>query len=84
MPEDYLWASHRYYVQNKGAPVWLDTTPAIEQLGGRQAFHEFVLSGNEETLKKYYESKHQSPILGGEAFIEQVIRGAASRSDRSE
>jgi chromosomal replication initiation ATPase DnaA len=37
-----------------------------------------VLSGNEETLKKYYESKRRSPILGSEAFIEQVIRSASA------
>jgi len=80
MPEDYLWASHRYYVQAKGAPGWLDTAPAMEQLGGRQAFHEFVLSGNEESLTQYYESKHQSPILGSETFIEAMARATRSRS----
>lgn len=80
MPEEYRWASHRYYVQGKGAPVWLDTAPAMEQIGGRQAFHEFVLSGNEESLTRYYESKHQSPILGSETFIERVRRqGVAAR-----
>lgn len=26
-----LAASHRYYVQTKGAPGWLDTAPALEQ-----------------------------------------------------
>jgi len=79
MPEDYRWASHRYYVRAKGAPDWLDTAPALEQLGGRQAFHEFVLSGNEESLKQYYESKRQSPILGSEAFIERVRHPGARR-----
>ena len=72
MPEDYLWASHRYYVQAKGAPGWLDTDQALAQFGGRQAFHEFVLFGNEESLKQYYASKRQSPILGSEAFIERL------------
>ena len=46
MPEEYRWASHQYYLKAKGAPDWLDTTEAIEQIGGRQVFHEFVLSGN--------------------------------------
>jgi REP element-mobilizing transposase RayT len=81
MPEDYLWASHRYYVQAKGAPGWLDTCPVLAQLGGRQAFHEFVLSGNEESLKKYYESKRQSPVLGREAFIER-LGGPGARAAR--
>lgn len=72
MPEEYRWTSHRYYFQAKGAPGWLDTKEATEQLGGRQAFHEFVLSGNEESLKRYYEAGRQSPILGSEAFIERI------------
>ena len=79
MPEEYPWASHRYYVQNKGAPGWLDTALALEQVGGRQALHEFVLSGNEETLKQYYASKRQSPILGSEVFIERVRHPGAAR-----
>ena len=74
MPEDYPWASHRYYVQAKGDPVWLDRTQALEQIGGRQAFHEFVLSGNEESLRQYYKAKRQSPILGSEAYVERVRR----------
>ena len=32
MPEDYPWASHRYYVQAKGVPVWLERAPALEQI----------------------------------------------------
>jgi chromosomal replication initiation ATPase DnaA len=31
-----------------------------------------VLSGNEESLEKYYESERRIPIFGGEAFIERV------------
>ena len=41
-------------------------------MGGRQAFHEFVLSGNEESLKQYYERPRQAPILGSEKFMERV------------
>jgi DnaA-like protein len=74
IPEDYRWASHRFYVQARGAPAWLDTAQATEQLGGRHAFHEFVLSGNEESLTRYYQSKRQSPILGSEGFIERLKR----------
>ena len=28
MPEDYRWGSHRYYLQAKGSPGWLDTAEA--------------------------------------------------------
>jgi hypothetical protein len=50
----------------------------MEQIGGRQAFHEFVLSGNEESLKQYYQSQRQSPILGSEQFIERVRQPAGA------
>ena len=39
---------------------------------GRKAFHEFVLSGNVESLKQYYERQRQIPILGSEEFMERV------------
>ena len=44
MPQAYRWASHRYYVHAKGAPDWLNTGLAMEQLGGPQAPNEFVLA----------------------------------------
>jgi putative transposase len=78
MPEEYRWASHRYYLHAKGAPDWLNSAQALEQIGGRQAFHEFVLSGNEESLRQYYEAKRQSPILGSEAFIERIRQPGAA------
>jgi putative transposase len=71
-PEDYRWSSHRQYLKPKGAPKWLNTTEVLEQLGGRQVFHEFVLSGNEERLKEFYESGRQSPVLGRDEFVETV------------
>jgi hypothetical protein len=37
-----------------------------------------VLSGNEESLEKYYESERRSPILGGEAFRERVKQPAGT------
>jgi putative transposase len=63
MPEEYRWASHRYYYQAKGVPSWLNTVEVEEQIGGRRAFHEFVLSGNEASLKKFYEARRQRKKL---------------------
>jgi putative transposase len=37
MPEDYRWASHRHYLQAKGAPGWLNTVEAVEQIGGERS-----------------------------------------------
>jgi hypothetical protein len=70
-PEEYRWSSHRQYLKPRGAS-WLNTVEVLEQLGGRQVFHDFVLSGNEEGLKKFYESGRQSPVLGGHEFVEEV------------
>jgi len=54
----------RFYLEAKGTPSWLNTAEALGQIGGRKAFHEFVLSGNEESLERYYKAERQSPILG--------------------
>ncbi|HEX6176564.1 MAG TPA: transposase [Candidatus Binatia bacterium] len=72
MPEEHRWASHQYYLKSKGIPSWLDTREAIEQIGGTQVFHEFVLSGNEPALRQYYDAKRQNPILGSETFRDRV------------
>ena len=60
-PQDYRWGSHRYYFQPKEALNWLNTAEALEQIGERKAFHEFVLSGNEESLEEYYKRERRSP-----------------------
>src|SRR4029453_218318 len=73
-PEDYPGASHGYYYPGKGAPSWLNTAEALEQIGGRKAFHEFVLSGNEESVERYYAAQRQIPILGTEEFMERLRR----------
>jgi len=76
-PEDYRWGSHRFYFEAKGAPTWLNTAEALGQIGGRKAFHEFVLSGNEESLERYYKAERQNPILGSQTFIDRVRQPAA-------
>jgi putative transposase len=74
MPEEYRWTSHGYYYHGKGAPIWLNTAEVLEQIGRRKAFHEFVLSGNEESLERYYAAQRKVPILGNEEFVEQARR----------
>ena len=56
----------------------------MEQIGGRKAFHEFVLSGNEESVERYYAAQRQIPILGSEEFIERLRRpGVAVARDHA-
>jgi REP element-mobilizing transposase RayT len=71
-PEEYRWSSHLNYLQTKNRPAWLNADVAMEQIGGNKAFHEFVLSGNEEALERFYQSGRQSPVLGGERFVERI------------
>jgi putative transposase len=72
-PEAYPWSSHRYYLAGRERPAWLETKEVLAQLGGhRKTFHEFVLSGNEEALERFYRSGRQSPVLGGQEFIERL------------
>jgi REP element-mobilizing transposase RayT len=81
MPEAYRWSSHQYYLHPKGRPDWLHTREVAEPLGGKNAFHEYVLSGNEEALTRFYQSSRQSPVLGGEQFVER-IRGTGAKLGR--
>ena len=39
---------------------------------GKKMFHEVVLSGNQGALEKFYNAKHQSPVLGRAEFVEKV------------
>jgi len=80
-PEEYRWSSHAKYLQAKGAPQWLNTEEVLEPLGGRMGFHEFVLSGNEEALEAFYESKRHTPMLGGVEFV-QSVRGREANLSR--
>ena len=50
-------------------------------MGGRKGFHEFVLSGNEEALENFYNSKRHSSVLGRGEFARRV-RGAESNFPR--
>jgi hypothetical protein len=78
LPEAYRWSSHQYYLHAKRRPTWLNTREVVEPLGGKTAFHEYVLSGNEEALTRFYQSSRQRPVMGGEQFVER-IRGAVAK-----
>jgi putative transposase len=72
LPEQYRWSSHKLYLQPPKVPGWLKVEEVLEQLGGSRGFQEFVLSGNEEELERFYKTHRQSPVLGGEGFVERV------------
>ncbi len=71
-PDEYKWSSHKNYLKPKKAPQWLNVTELLEEFRSVREFQEFVLSGNEDKLKKFYTRSRQSPILGGEDFRERV------------
>jgi hypothetical protein len=68
----------RYHAASNVIGSQLPGSEALEQIGERKAFHEFVLSGNEQSLEQYYKGERRSPILGREAFIERVKQPAAT------
>ena len=61
LPEEYRWSSHKLYLQPPKVPNWLNVEEVLEQLGGSRGFQEFVLSGNEEELERFYKTQRQSP-----------------------
>jgi REP element-mobilizing transposase RayT len=75
-PEQYPRSSHFHYLQTRKRPPWLNTDAVLEQVGGSKVFHEFVLSGNEEALERFYQSGRQSPVLGEEEFVERIRKPA--------
>jgi putative transposase len=79
-PQDYPWSSHHHYFRPRGAPRWLASGEILSRYRRRRDFHEFVLSGNEEALLRFYSSKRRSPILGDDDFISRVKEGGLSVS----
>lgn len=71
-PQRYRWSSHRAYLERGRCPRWLKTQPMRSQFGSAANFHQFVMEGNEEALESWYEQKRMPPILGTEAFIEEI------------
>jgi hypothetical protein len=54
-------------------PSWLKVEEVLEQLGGgAEGFKSLCFSGNEEELERFYKTQRQSPVLGGEGFVERV------------
>ena len=83
LPEAYRWSSHQYYLHATGRPPWLNTREVAEPLGGTTAFQAYVLSGNEEALTQFYQSSRQSPVLGGEQFVERIRGGRGEAGTRA-
>lgn len=82
-PQGYAWGSHKAYLRSREAPRWLKVKEVLERFSDIREFHEFVLSGNEEALERFYSQGRQSPVLGGEGFREQLMRklGRMSREN---
>jgi hypothetical protein len=79
-PGHYPWSSHHHYLRPRGAPRYLALKEVLSGYGSEGDFHEFVLSGNEEALLRYYSGKRRSPVLGGADFISWVKGGGFSAS----
>lgn len=71
-PMDYPWSSHLHYLIPRNAPPWLSAGELLSRYRTQSDFHEFVLSGNEETLMRFYSAKRHVPILGSNEFIARI------------
>ena len=80
-PRKYVWSSHKHYLRPKKAPQWLKVEEVLANYKSPQDFHEFVASGNEEALVKFYSSKRLAPLLGSNDFINRIREGRASFSE---
>ncbi len=74
-PEEFPWSSHGQYLRPKGAPRWLSLKRVMSRYRSPEAFHKFVLSGNEKALLEFYSKKRRSPVLGDEDFVSRIKDG---------
>lgn len=80
-PGAYPWSSHRFYLRPEKAPGWVKVTAVLESFGSAAEFHDFVLSGNEESFAAFYTARRKEPVLGSQQFLEQV-RAVAKKFTR--
>jgi len=74
-PEDYPWSSHRHYLRPGRAPRWISLEEVLSRYPRGLNFQEFVLSGNEEALLRFYSSKKRPPVLGDDRFMTRIKEG---------
>ncbi|MEA3410862.1 MAG: transposase [Pseudomonadota bacterium] len=84
LPE-YRWSSFPGYVGKERVPQWLTTTFILDAIGKRNQrarYAAFVEERPDAALRTFYSMPRISPILGGEQFRDQVLRGLARDIDR--
>jgi putative transposase len=75
-PSAYPWSSYCDFVGSKKPPKWLSIRATLGMFGERRTraqYRAFVEAGVDEETEAYYRGKKQRPILGDEAFCEQVL-----------
>lgn len=78
-PADDLWCSYRFYLDPRGAPVWLDWRTVLAQVGGteaaaRVAYRRFVEAGLTNRPADPLKNAVDGWIIGGPEFIERCRR----------
>lgn len=75
--EDYRWSSYRAYTGRVSPPRWLELDTVLEGLGGNpspRTYEEFVDLGIDATTQSFYSQARLKPILGGDAFADNVLQ----------
>lgn len=86
-PERWVWSSYRATAGLETAPSWLTVKGVLGQFGGdfagaQQSFADFVCQG--KGLPSVWCELRQQIYLGGDQFIDRVLRTATSSDDLSE
>lgn len=84
---DYRWSSYRAYVGLEAAPQWLSTDYVLNAIGVRRRqvhYAAFVAKDVTKDTKAFYGGAKIPPIMGDDAFREQVLKGRLTDIDRPE
>lgn len=82
-PDDWMWSSHHFLLQNAPPPSWLQADWILAQFGASRteacgAYRDFVLAGIGQ-LNPAQNTRHQL-LLGDDAFVEEHQRAQQTAS----
>jgi REP-associated tyrosine transposase len=75
--ENYDWSSYPAYLQQTKPPGWLMVNTVLGYFGGSaEHYQEYVESGLENEMQRFYAGRHLSPIMGSQSFKDRLLKTA--------
>jgi REP element-mobilizing transposase RayT len=73
----YPWTSHKDYLGSQNRGVWLYATQGLSFFSDKprevfKVYRQFMKEGVDLKTLKFFDKKHQDPILGNQDFLNQV------------